>query len=194
MQDKPISRVQISRTRNVPNPNMYVNMLAGEYAPWAYDEEKAPLFRGNWRQGAFGLDETVPLDLEIGTGNGTHFAHRAKKHSDRCLVGMELKYKPLIQSIRRAVRNGSTNARIARYDAVATPELFAAGELNDVYIHFPDPWEKKRQWKHRLIQSDFLRCTPCKNQDRSLILKPIRRVILIGPWSIFPRARIESLA
>jgi tRNA (guanine-N7-)-methyltransferase len=36
------------------------------------------------------------------------------------------------------------------------PELFTPNELNDVYIFFPDPWEKQRKHKHRLIQDDFL--------------------------------------
>ncbi|HMN68549.1 MAG TPA: tRNA (guanine-N7)-methyltransferase, partial [Bdellovibrionales bacterium] len=75
---------------------------------------------------------------------------------ERCLLGLELRYKPLIQSIRRARLNGRDNARIARYNAYLLPELFTPGELNDVFIFFPDPWEKIRNHKHRLIQDEFL--------------------------------------
>lgn len=35
-------------------------------------------------------------------------------------------------------------------------ELFAPNEVDNVYIHFPDPWPKKRAFKHRLIQDGFL--------------------------------------
>lgn len=137
-------------------PNAYVLALQGEFAPWTYDEERAPTFKGRWREDAFAVGADVPVDLEIGTGNGLHFAHRAAAHPERCLIGLELRYKPLIQSIRRCLREGRQNARAARYNAYLLPELFTPGELNDVFIFFPDPWEKTRNHKHRLIQDEFL--------------------------------------
>ncbi len=149
-------QLRVSRTKTMPIPNAYVQAIYGEYADWAFDEEKAPTLRGRWREEAFKADATAALDLEIGTGNGLHFAHQAARCPERLLLGIELKYKPLIQSIRRVRRSGGTNARVARYNAYLLPELFAEQELNDVYIFFPDPWEKLRQQKHRLIQGEFL--------------------------------------
>ena len=145
----------ISKTKNIPNPNAYIKAMYGEYSDWAFDEEKTPTLKGLWRSEAFKVDENHPLDLEIGTGNGFHFAHFAKMNPNRSLIGIELKYKPLIQSIRRVRRDGGVNARICRYNAVMVNEIFSPGEINDVYIHFPDPWEKSV--KHRLIQDDFLK-------------------------------------
>ena len=150
------SQLQISRTRSIPVPNEYILALQGEYSPWSYDEERAPTFRGSWREKAFLATGDIPVDLEIGTGNGLHFAHRAAAHPERLLIGLELKYKPLIQSIRRVRKVGGENARIARYNAYLVPELFVAGEINDVFIFFPDPWEKARNHKHRIIQDEFL--------------------------------------
>ena len=150
------AQLRVSRTSTIPFPNAYILGLRGEYSKWSYDEERAPSFRGQWRSQAFEASAETPLDLEIGTGNGTHFAHYAHAHPERCLLGLELRYKPLIQTIRRALNNGSKNARIARYNAYLLNELFVPGELNDVFIFFPDPWEKLRQHKHRLIQDEFL--------------------------------------
>lgn len=147
---------QLSKSMDLEAPNAYVQMLLGEYSAWAYDESRAPSFKGKWRSDVFGVGPEAALDLEIGTGNGFHFAHRAGSLPDRPFVGIEIKYKPLIQSIRRAVRAGARQARIVRYNATVLSDLFSEGELNDVLIHFPDPWPKKRQWKHRLIQDDFL--------------------------------------
>jgi tRNA (guanine-N7-)-methyltransferase len=152
------------RVRAMEHANIYVGMMFGEFAPWAYDEERAPAMRGAWRERAFGVEaqpargptERRPLDLEIGTGNGVHFSHRAASRPERLLVGLELKFKPLVQSIRRAVRAGSENARIARYDAESVAKLFVEGEIDDVFIHFPDPWPKKRNWKNRLVNERFL--------------------------------------
>lgn len=151
-----VRRPRFALTRDLKRPTEYVTMLNGEFAEWAFNEEKAPQFKGQWRKEVYKVGEDHPLDLEIGTGNGYHFAHLAAKKPERCLLGIEIKFKPLIQSIRRALRAGAKNARIMRYDASLLEELFAPGELNDVYIHHPDPWPKKRQWKHRLIQTEFL--------------------------------------
>ena len=149
-------RPKLNSTHTLPDPTAYAQALIGELAEFAIDEVRAPLLRGVWRERAFHLEPETPMDLEIGTGNGTHFAMRAAKHPSRALVGFELKYKPLIQSIRRALKGGSRNARIVRYDASLISDIFAPGELNDVFIHFPDPWPRMRQWKHRLINAHFL--------------------------------------
>ena len=146
---------QVSRTRDLPKPNEYVQALLGEFSPWAFDEEKAPTLKGGWRD-EFQVGGTDPVDLEIGTGNGFHFAWRAEQNPDRSLVGIELKYKPLIQTIRRARKNDSSNARMLRYNARLLKDLFEPGELDNVFVHHPAPWPKKSQKKHRLIQPEFL--------------------------------------
>lgn len=149
-------QLNIVKTSTIPNPTYYVAAMTGEFRNWCFTEEEAPALKGEWREQAFKLDSSQPLDLEIGTGNGYHFAHHAAKFSDRSLIGIELKYKPLIQAIRRAVNSCCENARILRYNARQLTDLFGPEELNTVYIHFPDPWVKKKQWKHRLIQDEFL--------------------------------------
>ncbi|MES2963801.1 MAG: tRNA (guanosine(46)-N7)-methyltransferase TrmB [Bdellovibrionota bacterium] len=150
------TRPRMALTRTLKKPTEYAAALDGEWADFAFNEERAVEFKNRWRKDVFKVDETHPLDLEIGTGNGYHFAHLAREKPGHAILGIELKFKPLIQSIRRACKGGAANARIIRYDAGHLQNLFAEHELNDVYIHFPDPWGKKRQWKHRLIQSEFL--------------------------------------
>lgn len=151
------AQLQVSRTKDIPKPNMYIKALKGEFSSWAFDEERCPQLRGKWRSEVFKASEDVAMDLEIGTGNGFHFGHYAQKHPERNLLGIELKYKPLIQAIRRCVRAGCENARIMRYNAVLIEDLFKDNELNKVFIHFPDPWAKLSQHKHRLIQDEFLK-------------------------------------
>ena len=146
----------LSRAKEIPHPNFYVKALDGEFSFWAFSEDRAPQYKGCWREKVFEQNIDFPIDLEIGTGNGYFFAHRSESAPHRGLVGIELKFKPLIQSIRRALRRGSTNSRIVRFNASLVDMLFAEGELNNIYIHHPDPWEKRRKHKHRLIQSEYL--------------------------------------
>lgn len=149
-------RPQLSLTRTIPKPTYYIEAIDGEFSEFAYNEERAPLQRGQWRAEKFKVSEETPLDVELGTGNGHHFAHHALENPDRCLVGFELKYKPLIQTIRRALNGGAKNAKIMRYHAHNIDLAFAENEINNVYIHFPDPWERPKKYKNRIVCEKFL--------------------------------------
>ncbi len=148
---------RINSTRTLPRQNFYTLALNGEYAHRAFDEERAPLNKGKWRSEVFQAEEARVLDLEIGTGTGTFFAHQAIKNPERLLVGIELKYKPLIQSIRRALTAGANNAAACRFHAFNLDQLFATEELNDIYIHFPDPWVTPRKPQNRTVNAELLK-------------------------------------
>ena len=149
-------RPKINITRTLPKQNAYTLALDNEFKDFAFNEERAPLNKGKWRSEVFHAAESVPLDLEIGTGSGMHFAHHANKYPDRFLVGLELKYKPLIQTIRRAQAQGKKNSAICRYHAFNIDLLFEKNELNNVYIHFPDPWVTPRKPKNRVVNRAIL--------------------------------------
>jgi len=136
--------------------NPYVEIMYRDYPQWAF-ADNAQLMKGVWREQVFKKESQTPLDLEIGTGNGYHFAHLCKKHPERSFLGMELKYKPLIQTIRRCLREDSANGRLLKCDANDISKLFGEEEIDNVYIHHPDPWPKKRHLKNRLIQPPFLK-------------------------------------
>lgn len=147
----PAPRRQINITKDLPRQNAYTLALNGEYSHVAFDELRAPQNKGKWRSDVFKVSETLPMDVEVGTGNGTYFAHHAQTNPERLLVGLELKYKPLIQTIRRAINAGSKNAAIARFHAFNIDELFTEGEVDNVYIHFPDPWTSPKKPKNRFV-------------------------------------------
>jgi tRNA (guanine-N7-)-methyltransferase len=157
IKEKTLRRPRLNLTRTLPVPNAYTLALDGEFSHIAFNEERAPLNRGKWRSDVFKIAETTPLDVEIGTGAGTHFAHYAKKKPERLVVGLEVKYKPLIQTIRRAVMGGSTNAAVARFHAFDIEDLFHQGEINDVFIHFPDPWTSPKKPRNRVVNENMLR-------------------------------------
>lgn len=152
------NRSRLTKTEDLPEPNLYAKMLLGEYSHKAFDQERVVAFKGKWHDEVFKKPKGFPIDVEIGTGNGYHFADRSSKNPERGLVGFEVKYKPLIQTIRRALKAGAKdNAYICRYNAGDLIDLFEPGEIENLYIHHPDPWPRKRHWKHRLIQDVFLK-------------------------------------
>lgn len=149
-------RPRIPLTKNLKTQNYYTLALNGEFGEFAFNEERAPENRGLWREKIFRVDQVAPIDLEIGTGNGIHFLNYLQTHPQRNLVGLEIKYKPLIQSIRRARVQNLENGRICRFHAFNLDQLFADGELNNIFMHFPDPWTSPRKPKNRMINPRML--------------------------------------
>jgi tRNA (guanine-N7-)-methyltransferase len=122
---------------------------------WVYTEEMAKAGRGQWSQKIPNARNAV--HVEIGTGNGFHFAEYAKTRSDVAFLGFEIKYKTLVQSIERARDVGATRARMIKADARQLSQYFAPQEVEKVIVHFPDPWPKRRQQKNRLLNKAFFR-------------------------------------
>jgi tRNA (guanine-N7-)-methyltransferase len=55
----------------------------------------------------------------------------------------------------------ANNVRLYKHDAVEVLEHeIAPGTLAEARIWFPDPWHKKRHNKRRLIQPEFVPCSP----------------------------------
>lgn len=150
------SKFRVNLTRELKHPNYYTQALDGEFKDFAFNEERAPLNKAKWRETVFKVSSETPMDLEIGTGNGTHFRHHALGNPARCLVGMEIKYKPLIQTIRRTLKDGAKNAAVARFHAFDLHQLFDTHEIDNVYIHFPDPWTSPRKPQNRVVQKKNL--------------------------------------
>ena len=134
--------------------NPYMDLAKNEFSDWIFYEDQAKLLMGSWDQ--ITKREDQPLHVEIGTGNGFHFANYAERYPESPFLGFEIKYKELVQTIRRSLGVGSKNSWMVKADAQNFTEYFSPGEVEKVMIHFPDPWPKRRHQKHRLMKSIFL--------------------------------------
>ena len=56
----------------------------------------------------------------------------------------------------RNLRRAEELVAQAGADLALLPEMFAPGEISRLYINFPDPWPKKKQFKRRLTAPEFL--------------------------------------
>lgn len=150
------ARNNLKKTSTIRTPNKYVRALLPPFHPLAINEERALEYKGQWREKVFNSDNNKALDLEIGIGVGYYFEHHARQNPNRNLVGLEIKYKSLYQSVERLRRADLLNARGVRYNGYFVHEIFEENELDDVIIHHPDPWSKRIQVKRRLIQDEFM--------------------------------------
>ena len=150
------SSLRLSQTHSIKHPNKYIKSLLYDFKGWAFDEESALSHKGKWKEIFFQTFKKNLLHLEIGPGTGTHFAQLCGKYPKECFLAIELKYKPLIQTITKIRNSNYQNGKVIRYNAKFLEKLFTKKELNNIYIHFPDPWPKNKHKKHRLIDDSFV--------------------------------------
>jgi tRNA (guanine-N7-)-methyltransferase len=105
--------------------------------------------------GLFGRD--APTVLEIGFGMGETTASIAKARPDVNFLGVEVFLAGIGALLKHIGEHRLTNLRIVHHDAVeVVREMLAPKSLAGVHIYFPDPWQKKRHHKRRLIAQPFI--------------------------------------
>jgi tRNA (guanine-N7-)-methyltransferase len=97
-------------------------------------------------------------ELEIGPGRGGFIFERLAVAPRAAIVGLEVRRKwAAIVDARIAKRGLSARARVFAEDAKeALPHLVPEGVLSRVFLHFPDPWWKKRHEKRLLLTPELL--------------------------------------
>jgi tRNA (guanine-N7-)-methyltransferase len=104
---------------------------------------------------AFGRSN--PKVLEIGSGMGETTAAIAAARPEHDFLAVEVHAPGIAGLLRLVDRQGLTNVRVVRHDAVeVVQQMIAPGALAAVHIFFPDPWPKKRHHKRRLLQPAFV--------------------------------------
>jgi tRNA (guanine-N7-)-methyltransferase len=103
------------------------------------------------------LETKLPLTLEVGSGHGHFLTAYAQAHPERFCIGIDLLPDRLARSARKSERAALTNIAWLRADVRLFLEaLPAETRLDEIFILFSDPWPKRRHWKNRVLQPDFL--------------------------------------
>ena len=99
-------------------------------------------------------DAPPAFELEIGPGRGHFILERVAQSEDIRIVGLEirLKWASLVDERLRRMGHGGRARVFAEDIRFALPRL-ASGSLSRVFVHFPDPWWKKRHAKRRLANA-----------------------------------------
>lgn len=134
-----------------------VDNLEGERAPYPYaNPPRLAPDEGDVDLDVF-LGADGPLELVIGPGRGAFVVERSDEAPEARILGMEIRRKWAQRVDERLERLGKhPRVRVVCEDAkLALPRIVPDGLLARVFIHFPDPWWKKRHQK-RLVVVDPL--------------------------------------
>jgi len=98
-----------------------------------------------------------PVWLEIGFGNGDALIDMATRYPNTNFIGAEVHEPGVGQALMGIESRSLQNVRIVQHDAIEILQhMIPASALQRVLLFFPDPWRKKRHFKRRIVQKEFI--------------------------------------
>lgn len=110
--------------------------------------------KGKWNQDFFKNDQ--PLVLELGCGKGEYSVGLAERFPDKNFIGIDVKGARFWRGAKTAEEAGMKNVGFLRSQIELIDNLLGAGEVDEIWITFPDPQIKYKRTKHRMTNSEFL--------------------------------------
>ena len=109
--------------------------------------------KGHWRGLMPGC---AALWVEVGCGKGKFTAETAQANPDVLLIAVERCREAMVVAMEKAQAMGLTNVYYIDMDVAEIENIFAPGEIDRLFINFPDPWPRKKNAKRRLTHRGFL--------------------------------------
>ncbi len=98
-----------------------------------------------------------PITLELACGKGEYTVALARKYPDRNFIGVDLKGNRIWVGAKKCLAENIKNTAFLRTQIERIPEYFAAKEVEEIWITFPDPQLRASKAKKRLTHPRFLR-------------------------------------
>lgn len=114
---------------------------------------------------------TNPITLELACGKGEYSVNLGREHKDRNFIGVDIKGNRIYTGAKTALAEGLGNVGFLRIHIGKITDYFAQGEVDEIWIIFPDPFLRKGKAKNRLTHERFL-------SAYQQILKPGARINL----------------
>ncbi len=111
-----------------------------------------------------------PIYLEIGMGMGDFITASAANDPSVFFAGLEKEKTCVARAIRKAMDLDIENFRVICSDAAGIEELADPDSIDLIWLHFSDPWPKKRNHKRRLTYPPFLESYARVLKDKGILI------------------------
>lgn len=102
------------------------------------------------------FDNSAPLELEVGCGTAEFLCALASAEPEVNFVGVDVARRPLYKAIATASSLQLANVRFLQANFALCYPLLEPCALRQVYVHFPDPNERPKFHRRRLVTPAFL--------------------------------------
>ena len=103
------------------------------------------------------LEDSKPIDIEVGFGKGQFVIQKADKYRDVNFLGFEVRRK-FVEYAKTMIEDLKlTNIYVECASAdVAISEKIPENRVRNIYVNFPDPWWKRKHKKRRILKTEFI--------------------------------------
>lgn len=109
--------------------------------PFAVLQEKGFEMKGKWNEVFF--KNNHPIVLELGCGKGEYSVGLSKLYPEKKFIGIDIKGARMWTGAKQSLEEGLTNVAFLRTHIELLHHFFAAGEVSEIWITFPDPQMNK---------------------------------------------------
>jgi tRNA (guanine-N7-)-methyltransferase len=103
------------------------------------------------------LPERVPIEIDLGCGDGEFTIARAKAERSAFVLGLDIRERFIGPGIAAIAESGLRNARLETCNLIVDAEhLFPRARVRRFFINFPDPFFKRRQHHRRWLSEETL--------------------------------------
>lgn len=111
-------------------------------------------FKGEWSKGFF--KNNNPAVLELACGKGEYTVNLATLFPDKNFIGIDYKGNRIWRGAKTALEENVPNVAFLRIQIENLLDYFAPGEIDEIWITFPDPQPQLSREKKRLTSPRFL--------------------------------------
>ncbi|QPH37707.1 tRNA (guanosine(46)-N7)-methyltransferase TrmB [Pedobacter endophyticus] len=119
-----------------------------------YQLEEGQALKGNWGKTHFKNDN--PVVLELACGKGEYTVNLATLFPDKNFIGVDYKGNRIWRGAKTAIEEGIANVAFLRIQIENLLDYFGSGEIDEIWITFPDPQPQISREKKRLTFPAFL--------------------------------------
>lgn len=116
-------------------------------------EDGSFALKGKWSEH---FKNENPIVLELGCGKGEYTVGLAKQNPNKNYIGIDIKGARFWRGAKTALEDKLENVAFLRTQIELIDVLFAADEISEIWITFPDPQIKYKRTKHRMTNQSFL--------------------------------------
>jgi len=110
--------------------------------------------KGNWNSIYF--KNTNPITVEFACGRGEYSVNMARIMPERNFIGVDKKGDRIWKGSTWAVEDQINNVAFLRTDILFIESFFEPGEVDEIWLTFPDPRPRIRDIKRRLTAVRFM--------------------------------------
>jgi tRNA (guanine-N7-)-methyltransferase len=129
--------IRFEAIKSFPNVLQYPEGMAGQWATFFKNEH--------------------PLTLELACGKGEYTVGLALMYPHRNFLGVDLKGNRIYIGAKKCLEAGISNAAFLRTKIDQINTYFSPGEVEEIWLTFPDPQLRKSRARRRLTHPKFLR-------------------------------------